>query len=183
MSKKRLNLGLLIGGLALVAVGVLILCNKEAFVKIVVVCASIAALADGLYTLFVFRKWQFADITRKLTLIKGIAMTASGIIGIVMPLVAARTVVTVVVYVFAVMLIYSAFVSLQDAFVLKSIDKDIPRGHFYVEAVFSTIIAVIFFADPYKILNAFVQIVAIAAIIIGVGFLFYSFLKNSQQKM
>lgn len=178
MSEKKINLGTLVGGLALIIVGILILCNQDAFVKIVVICASIAAFVDGLYTLFVFRQWQFSDITRKLTLAKGIAMTVSGIIGFIMPLVAARTVVTVVVYVFAAMLIYSAFVSIQDAFVLKSIDREIPRGHFYVEAGFSVIVAVIFFADPYKVLSAFVQILAIAAIIIGLGFSVYSFLKN-----
>lgn len=178
MKERKLNLGTLIGGILLLLVGILILCNQDAFVKIVVICASIAAFVDGIYTLVAYRQWQFTQLTSKLTLIKGILMLVSGIIGVIMPLVAAHAVVTVVVYVFAAMLVYAAFVSIQDAFVLKKIDADIPRGHFYLEALFSVVVAVIFFSDPYKILNAFVIVIAICAVVVGLGLGVYSFLKK-----
>lgn len=176
MEDKKLNFGPFIGGLALIAIAILTLCHPEAFVKIIVVFASIAAFVDGIYTLFVFKQWAFVGITRKLTLIKGILMSVSGIIGIIMPLVAARAVVSIVVYVFAVMLLYSAFVSIQDAFVIRKLDYTVPRLHFYVEAVFSVFVAVIFFANPQSVLSTIVSVIGITGIAIGLGLIIYAFI-------
>jgi len=179
MSEKKVSLGSIIGGALLLCVGLFVLIKQDAFVKIVVICASIAAFVDGVYTLYEFREWKFVGVTRNLTLTKGILMVLSGIIGVFLPLFAAQAVVTVVVYVFAAMLLYSAFVSVENAIILKKINNEIPRGHFYVEAAFSALVSVIFFSDPSKILSAFVVIIGVTAVVVGIGFVILGILKKN----
>lgn len=182
MSKKTTGLGAIAASVFLAVIGLLILKHHDAFVKIVVICAGISAFADGVYTLFYYRKWNFADLTRRFTLIKGILMTVCGVFGIVMPIFAATAVITVITYIFAIMLVYSAFVSLQDAFVLRNISSDFPRAHFYVEAVFSLIVAVIFFSNPNKILSTLVDVIAISVLVFAFLFLAYGILVIVKKK-
>lgn len=158
--------GLLIGAVAL-AIGILILNHANAFLKIIMVAAGIGSLVDGLYTLVGVKKWKYTSTTKTLTTIKGMESTLIGFAAIVMGIFAANEAFTVMVYIFAIGLVFSAVVSMQNAAVAGEFEIQEMRGHFIAEAVIQILIAIILFFKPVETLELIVKVLAIAFIVIG----------------
>lgn len=158
--------GLLIGAVAL-AIGIIIINHANAFLKIIMIAAGIGSLVDGLYTLVGVKKWKFASTTKTLTTIKGMESTLIGFAAIIMGIFAANEAFTVMVYIFAIGLIFSAVVSIQNASVAGEFDIKDMRGHFMAEAVIQILIAIILFFKPVETLELIVKVLAIAFIVIG----------------
>lgn len=158
--------GLLIGAVAL-AIGIIIINHANAFLKIIMIAAGIGSLVDGLYTLVGVKKWKFTSTTKTLTTIKGMESTLIGFAAIIMGIFAANEAFTVMVYIFAIGLIFSAVVSIQNASVAGEFDIKDMRGHFMAEAVIQILIAIILFFKPVETLELIVKILAIAFIVIG----------------
>ena len=158
--------GLLIGAVAL-AIGIIIINHANAFLKIIMIAAGIGSLVDGLYTLVGVKKWKFTSTTKTLTTIKGMESTLIGFAAIIMGIFAANEAFTVMVYIFAIGLIFSAVVSIQNASVAGEFDIKDMRGHFMAEAVIQILIAIILFFKPVETLELIVKVLAIAFIVIG----------------
>lgn len=158
--------GLLIGAVAL-AIGIIILNHANAFLKIIMIAAGIGSLVDGLYTLVGVKKWKFTSTTKTLSTIKGMESTLIGFAAIIMGIFAANEAFTVMVYIFAIGLIFSAVVSIQNASVAGEFDIKDMRGHFMAEAVIQILIAIILFFKPVETLELIVKVLAIAFIVIG----------------
>lgn len=158
---------LLLGVLIIVA-GILIITHQEIFVKIIVVCAGIGLLADGVFYLFNLAKWHFEGVTKTMTLIKSITNILAGLMGIIMPLTAAEAAVKVIVFIFAGCLIFSAVISIENAIVFKKYNQNSQgiKG-FITSAIISILIAVVLFSDPWKVASALVLVIGIFAEICG----------------
>ncbi len=165
--------GLLIGAVAL-AIGILILNHANAFLKIIMVAAGIGSLVDGLYTLVGVKKWKYTSTTKTLTTIKGMESTLIGFAAIVMGIFAANEAFTVMVYIFAIGLVFSAVVSMQNAAVAGEFEIQEMRGHFIAEAVIQILIAIILFFKPVETLELIVKVLAIAFIVVGALSLVFS---------
>lgn len=172
--KSKFAIMLLIGVLV-IGIGALIVTHSESFIKIMMIASGLGTLCDGLYTLFSVRRWHFASTTKTLAIIKGLVSTLIGLAAILVPIFVAETAMTILVYSFAVCLVFSAVVSFQNAAMARSFIPGIPTGHFYAEAIVSLLVAIILFAKPTEVLTTFAIVVGIVVIISGVGVIIWAF--------
>ncbi|MBO4394304.1 MAG: DUF308 domain-containing protein [Spirochaetales bacterium] len=163
---KNLITMLLIGVVAIV-VGILIINHTDSFLKIVMIAAGIGAAISGVYTLIGVKKWHYTDLTKTLATIKGFESLVAGIAAVLVALFAADTALTVMVYIFAVGLVFSAIVSFENAAVVNKFDILDMRSHFIVEGVIYLLIAILLFCKPVDTLVKVVQILSIGFIVIG----------------
>jgi len=173
------GLGRLIGntalGLVIAVGGVLTISNQEAFVRVVMVIAGIVAVLEGIYTLVNLFKWQFKGSTRILAICKGVAMIALGAFAVYSPFAAGEAFFTTYIYVFAVGLVLSGTVAIQNAYVLHKINAALPVSGFAWEALIDLVIAIICFVNPTKIMGIAVTVVGVAAILLGALTVFAGF--------
>ena len=163
--KKGLLVTVCIGAVIL-ALGILIINHTESFLKIVMIAAGIGAFLDGFYTLMGVKKWKFTDLTKNLTLIKGFESLTLGIAAVLIALCATDTALTVMVYIFAISLVFSAIVALQNSAVAGKFGVEEKRKSFIVEAVIEALIALLLFFKPMETLVKVVH--SIGFIVIGV---------------
>ena len=156
----------LIGAVALVA-GILILNNTGSFLKIVMIGAGIGAVIDGIYTLVGIKKWKYTDLTKRLAVIKGVESLVVGIAAILVAIFAADAALTVMVYIFAIGLVYSSVVAFQNAAMVAKFDIPDMKAHFIVEGVIGILVAILLFFKPVDTLVKVIQVLAIVAIIAG----------------
>ena len=157
---------LLIGVIAIV-VGILILNHTDSFLKIIMIAAGIGAVISGAFTLIGVSKWKYTDLTKRLAIIKGFESLVVGIGAVFIAIFAADAALTVMVYVFAVGLLFSAFVSFENAAVAKNFDIADMKTQFILEGVISLLIALLLFFKPVETLVKVVQILSIAFIVVG----------------
>ena len=164
--KKSLISTVVIGAIILV-IGILIINHTDSFLKIVMIAAGIGAFLDGFYTLMGVKKWKYTDLTKNLTLIKGFESLVLGIAAVIMAIFAADAALTVMVYIFAISLVFSAVVALQNAAVAGKFGITDKRTSFIIEAAIEALIALLLFFKPVETLVKVVQILAIVFIVIG----------------
>lgn len=171
MAKKnngiKTILFLLLIGAALLVLGILSLNHPTAFITILIIALGVAAVVDGAYTLIGINKWNFTDKTRTLTLIKGGETLAIGLAAVLVSIFAADAAVTIIVYIFAVGLSFSAVVALQNATMAEKYGIPEKRSRFMIEGVIELIFAIILFCNPVETVNKMFQFLAIGFIIIG----------------
>ncbi len=159
---------MLLVGIAAIFVGILIMQHTGSFLKIILIAAGIGSFIDGFYTLVGVRRWCFTDFTKRLAMVKGFESIIIGAGSVVFALFAAETAITVMVYVFAIGLVFSAIVSFQNAAVAKNFDIVDMKSHFIVEGVIQILIALLLFFKPVDTLYKVVQILSIGFVVIGV---------------
>lgn len=169
MKKKGFLAWLILGALLLLA-GILVIVHSEGFLKIVMVCTGLGAAISGISTLLSIRKIGYLGVSKNLALVKSAATVIVGLIAVFAPLFAAETVVTIVIYALALSLVFSAAVSIENAFAAKKIDKSISVIHLWAEAGLSLVIAIILFANPTAILLTAVKVIGVVAALIGAVF-------------
>lgn len=165
----------LVIGILVVALGILIVTNSNSFIKIMMIASGIGAMCNGLYTLFNVKRWHFASATKTLAIVKGVLTTLIGLAAILVPMFVAQTAMTVLVYAFAVCLLFSAFVAFENAAMARSFVPDADTGHFFVEATVSILVAVILFAKPTAVLTTLAVVVGIIIALLGVGTIVWAF--------
>ena len=167
LSGKKGLISTVIIGAVILAIGILIINHTDSFLKIVMIAAGIGAFLDGFYTLMGVKKWKYTDLTKNLTLIKGFESLVLGIAAVIMAIFAADTALTVMVYIFAISLVFSAVVALQNAAVAGKFGITEKRTSFIIEAAIEALIALLLFFKPVETLVKVVQILAIGFIVIG----------------
>ena len=160
-------LKMLFAGAVILAVGIIVTAHTDSFMKIVMIAAGIGTFVDGLYTLNGMKKWKYTDTTRTLAMIKGIESVAIGCAAVLIAIFAAKEALAVMVYIFAIGLVFSAIVSFQNAATASRFEIAEIRSHFIVEGVITSLIALILFLRPVETLRNVVRIFSIAFIIIG----------------
>lgn len=154
-------------GAALLALGILSLNNPNAFIQILIIAVGAASIVDGIYTLIGIKRWNFTEKTRTLTLIKGGETLAIGLAAVLVAIFAADTAITIIVYIFAAGLLFSAVVALQNATMAVKYGIPDKRNRFLIEGAIELIIAIILFCNPVETVNRMFQFLAIGFIIVG----------------
>ena len=167
LSGKKSLISTVVIGAIILAIGILIINHTDSFLKIVMIAAGIGAFLDGFYTLMGVKKWKYTDLTKNLTLIKGFESLVLGIAAVIMAIFAADAALTVMVYIFAISLVFSAVVALQNAAVAGKFGITEKRTSFIIEAAIEALIALLLFFKPVETLVKVVQILAIGFIVIG----------------
>lgn len=167
LSGKKSLISTVVIGAIILAIGILIINHTDSFLKIVMIAAGIGAFLDGFYTLMGVKKWKYTDLTKNLTLIKGFESLVLGIAAVIMAIFAADAALTVMVYIFAISLVFSAVVALQNAAVAGKFGITDKRTSFIIEAAIEALIALLLFFKPVETLVKVVQILAIVFIVIG----------------
>lgn len=162
-------------GIVIIAGGIMTISNQEAFVKVVMVIAGIVAVLEGIYTLVNQFKWQFTGPTRTIAICKGIAMIALGAFAVYSPFAAGAAFFTTYIYVFAIGLVISGIIAIQNAYMLHKINAALPVSGFAWEALTDIVIAIICFINPTKIMGIAVTVVGVAAILLGAVTIFAGF--------
>lgn len=165
--KNKGLIKMIIFGAAALAVGILILNHTDALIKIVMIAAGIGACVDGFYTLAGMKKWKFSDTTKTLATIKGYESMILGIAAILIAIFAADAAITVMVYIFAIGLLFSAVVAFQNVAVAGKFEIEDMRSHFMVEGIIELLVAIILFFKPVDTVYTLVKILAIGLIVIG----------------
>ena len=160
-------LKMLVAGAVILAVGILVMTHTDSLMKIVMIAAGIGTFIDGLYTLNGMKKWKYTDATRTLALVKGIESVAIGVAAVLVAILAAETALTVMVYIFAISLVFSAVVAFENAATASRFGIVEMRSHFIVEGIIASLVAIILFFRPVETLYKVVQILSIALIVIG----------------
>jgi len=167
LSGKKSLISTVVIGAIILAIGILIINHTDSFLKIVMIAAGIGAFLDGFYTLMGVKKWKYTDLTKNLTLIKGFESLVLGIAAVIMAIFAADAALTVMVYIFAISLVFSAVVALQNAAVAGKFGITDKRTSFIIEAAIEALLALLLFFKPVETLVKVVQILAIVFIVIG----------------
>ena len=160
-------LKMLLAGAVILAVGILVMTHTDSFMKIVMIAAGIGTFIDGLYTLNGMRKWKYTDATRTLALVKGIESVAIGVAAVLVAIFAAEAALTVMVYIFAIGLVFSAVVAFENAATASKFGIQEMRTHFLVEGIIASLVAIILFFRPVDTLYKVVRILSVAFIVIG----------------
>ncbi len=161
-------------GLAVAALGVLILTNKESFIKIAMIGAGIVAVIEGFAGFLNIRRWQFEGTTKTISIVRASLMLILGCLAVYAPFSTATFLVTTFVYIFAVGLVFSAVVDIQNIVVLKGLDPDIPRTSLVWDALIDFVLAVVLFVNPTSIMSVAVTIIGIVAIVLGIVYVVYT---------
>ena len=154
-------------GIAALAVGILVMNHTDALIKIVMIAAGIGACVDGFYTIMGIKKWNFTEKTKTLATIKGYESMVLGLAAILIAIFAADTAITVMVWIFAIGLLFSAVVAFENASVSGKTGVEDMRKHFLVEGVIELLVAIILFFKPVDTMYTLIRILAVILIIAG----------------
>ena len=157
----------IIVGIAALAVGILVMNHTDALIKIVMIAAGIGACVDGFYTIMGIKKWNFTEKTKTLATIKGYESMVLGLAAILIAIFAADTAITVMVWIFAIGLLFSAVVAFENASVSGKTGVEDMRKHFLVEGVIELLVAIILFFKPVDNMYTLIRILAVILIIAG----------------
>ena len=157
----------IIVGIAALAVGILVMNHTDALIKIVMIAAGIGACVDGFYTIMGIKKWNFTEKTKTLATIKGYESMVLGLAAILIAIFAADTAITVMVWIFAIGLLFSAVVAFENASVSGKTGVEDMRKHFLVEGVIELLVAIILFFKPVDTMYTLIRILAVILIIAG----------------
>ena len=157
----------IIVGIAALAVGILVMNHTDALIKIVLIAAGIGACVDGFYTIMGIKKWNFTEKTKTLATIKGYESMVLGLAAILIAIFAADTAITVMVWIFAIGLLFSAVVAFENASVSGKTGVEDMRKHFLVEGVIELLVAIILFFKPVDTMYTLIRILAVILIIAG----------------
>ena len=157
----------IIAGVAALAVGILVMNHTDALIKIVMIAAGIGACVDGFYTIMGIKKWNFTEKTKTLATIKGYESMVLGLAAILIAIFAADTAITVMVWIFAIGLLFSAVVAFENASVSGKTGVEDMRKHFLVEGVIELLVAIILFFKPVDTMYTLIRILAVILIIAG----------------
>ena len=112
--KNKGLLKMILVGIVILVVGIIVINHTDSFLKIVMIAAGLGTFIDGLYTLNGTKKWKYTDTTKKLAMAKGIESIAIGVAAVLIAIFAADTALTVMVYIFAIGLVFSSVVALSN---------------------------------------------------------------------
>ncbi len=170
--KRHLMLSMLFGSL-LVILGVILMFQQEFFVEVFVSILGMFLAGSGFVSLFSLRSYKLGKRTRIATLIKALISLGLGIVAVIVPFTTANVSWTVLLYVIAVELVFSAIISFLDAVLLRK--SDIVITGMLSEGVFSLVVAILLFVFPQQIGSMLLKLVGVVLIASGLGMVFWAY--------
>lgn len=167
MNNKN-KIGVFLLGLFMVAAGILIISNKDIFVKVIVITAGVFSLAVGFYTLFNISAWRFEKFTKSVAMIKSILSIVVGLAAVIAPIAIAEISLGAIQIIVGVILCFEAVVAVQNAVMCRRIDKTLNLSSFAWEALIDAVLAFILFSNPDKALPTLVTVAGVVVIALGV---------------
>ena len=166
--------GIVIAAMSAV-IGLMVLASPEEFVKMIVIILGVVALANGCFNLSFARSFEKKSFYRENILIRGWSSIAVGLLAIFLPLVFASALWTVMLYIMAIYLLFSAGFELYG--VSKLNDSSIEKKRYVAEALISIFFAIFLLIVPGKIGLMLVRLFGLFLIACGIV-LGFTFIKN-----
>jgi uncharacterized membrane protein HdeD (DUF308 family) len=169
--KRHLMLATIFGSL-LVVLGIYLMFQQESFVRIFISILGLFLVGSGVASLFALRTYTLGRRTKMATLIQALISIVLGLVAFLVPLSAANVSWTLLLYLIAIELIFSAIVSFLDALLLRK--SELPVSALLSEGVFSLVVAILLFVFPQQIGSMLLKLVGVVLIAMGLGMVLWS---------
>jgi len=171
MRKSYIALALLAG-----IIGLMMLFAPADWIKVTVIILGIAAVLNGFYNLKTVKALVADPVFEKLILIRGIGSIAIGLCAVLLPVIIAGIIWTVMIYVLAVFLLFSAGSGFYALTRMK--EAGIETKMYLYEIVFSAGAAVLLFIMPAQIGLVLVRILGVVIFVLAAVFIFREWKNN-----
>ncbi len=169
--KRHLMLATIFGSL-LVVLGIYLMFQQESFVRIFISILGLFLVGSGVASLFALRSYSLGRRTKTATLIQAILSIVLGLVAVIVPLSAANVSWTLLLYLIAIELVFSAIISFLDALLLRK--SELPVSALLGEGVFSLVVAVLLFVFPQQIGSMLLKLFGVVIIAMGLGMALWS---------
>ncbi len=169
--KRHLMLATIFGSL-LVVLGIYLMFQQESFVRIFISILGLFLVGSGVASLFALRTYTLGRRTKMATLIQALISIVLGLVAFIVPLSAANVSWTLLLYLIAIELIFSAIISFLDALLLRK--SELPVSSLLSEGVFSLVVAILLFVFPQQIGSMLLKLVGVVLIAMGLGMVLWS---------
>ncbi len=152
--------------------GIYMMFQGESFAKAFVALLGLGMVITGINSLISMRIYALGPRNRGALVIKGLVNIAVGILVIVLSLTTKNFSTHILLYILAVQLLISAVISLFQAFYLRK--GNISVAPLLSEALFSVVLAVLFFAFPTQIGSLLLKLVGVVLLASGLAMFVWS---------
>lgn len=164
--KRHLNTTLVLATI-LAILGIYMMFQGESFAKAFVALLGLGMVVTGINSLISMRIYALGPRNRGALIIKGLVNIAVGVLVIIFSLSTKNFSTHILLYILAVQLMISAFISVFQAFYLRK--GNISVAPLLSEALFSFVLAVLFFAFPTQIGSLLLKLVGVVLLASGLG--------------
>ena len=169
--KKHLNTTAVLAAI-LSILGIYMMFQGESFAKAFVALLGLGMVVSGGNSLITMRIYALGPRNKSALIIKGLVNIAVGILVIVLSLSTKNFSTHILLYILAVQLLLSAFISLFQAFSLRK--GNISVAPLLSEALFSVVLAALFFAFPTQIGSLLLKLVGVVLLASGLAMFVWS---------
>lgn len=169
--KRHLNTTAVLAAI-LSILGVYMMFQGESFAKAFVALLGLGMVFTGVNSLISMRIYALGPRNRSALIIKGLVNIAVGVLVIILSLSTKNFSTHILLYILAAQLLVSAFISVFQAFFLRK--GNISVAPLLSEALFSLVLAVLFFAFPTQIGSLLLKLVGVVLLAIGLGMFVWS---------
>lgn len=169
--KKHLNTTAVLAAL-LSILGIYMMFQGESFAKAFVALLGLGMVISGLNSLVSMRIYALGPRNKSALIIKGLVNIAVGVVVIILSLSIKDFSTHILLYILAVQLLVSALISIFQAFFLRK--GNISVAPLLSEALFSIVLAVLFFAFPKEIGSLLLTLVGVVMLASGIAMFVWS---------
>lgn len=169
--KKHLNTTAVLAGI-LSILGIFMMFQGESFVKAFVALLGLGMVITGLNSLLSMSIYAMGPRNKSALIIKGLVNIGVGVLVIVLSLFTQTFSTHILLFILAVQLLLSAFISLFQAFFLRK--GNVSVAPLVSESFFSIVLAVLFFAFPKQIGSLLLKLVGVVLLASGIGMFVWS---------
>lgn len=169
--KRHLFISMLFGSLLLL-IGIFLMFQQDSFVRVFISLLGLFLVGSGVSSLLALKNYELGSRSKTATLIQALLSVVVGLVAVIVPLSTAAVSWTILLYIIAVELIFSAIISFFDALLLRK--SSISVSGLLTEGVFSLFVAVLLFAFPEAIGTMLLKLIGAVLIALGLGMLIWS---------
>lgn len=170
--KRHLMVSILFGSLLMI-LGIYLMFQQESFIRIFISLLGLYLAGSALFTLFSLRRYNLGKRSKIATLIKALLSLLLGVTAVIVPLSAANTSWTVLLYVIAAELVFSSVILFLDALLLRK--SEVVISGLLSEGVFSLVVAILLFVFPQQIGSMLLKLFGVVLIATGLGMVLWSY--------
>ncbi len=169
--KKHLNTTAVLASI-LAILGVYMMFQGESFAKAFVALLGVGMVITGINSLISLRIYALGPRNRSALIIKGLVNIGVGALVIILALSTKNFSTHLLLYILAVQLLISALISVFQAFFLRK--GNISVAPLLSEALFSLVLAILFFAFPTQIGSLLLKLVGVVLLSSGIAMFVWS---------
>ena len=169
--KKHLNTTAVRAAI-LAILGVYMMFQGESFAKAFVALLGLGMVISGINSLIAMRIYALGPRNKSALVLKGLVNIAVGVLVIILSLSTKNFSTHILLYILAVQLLISAVISLLQAFLLRK--GNVSVAPLVSEALFSVVLAVLFFAFPTQIGGLLLKLVGVVLLASGIAMFVWS---------